>query len=189
MTTVRRVLTFIAALVTSIALVAEPVAADPVSDEHTFVAKINALRAAHGMRPVETNAALTNAARVWAYAMANDGYISHRRDLSVGAPSDWEFLGENVGVGGDVHSLHDAFVASPTHLANLLNPRFDSVGIGVVQVGSVLWVAQEFMQTGAPVMTQSVARPVIKKTTVVKKKRCTTRRCRRARKRIVSARG
>lgn len=167
---------FFAALacVMSTLLIAEPVAADIVTDEQSFVARINAVRADAGVRPVDIDSTLTNVARRWAYKMALDGHISHRRDLSIGAPPTWMFLGENVGQGYDVQSLHDAFVASPTHYANLVNPRFESIGVGIVMVGSTMFVAQEFMQGGYPVITQVVA----------KKKKCTTRRCRRARSRL-----
>ena len=174
---VRRIVFVVASFLTVAMLIAEPVAADPLTDEATFVAEINALRAARGVKPVEMNGALTDVARQWAYKMALDGGISHRSDLSVGAPSSWTFLGENVGLGVDVHSLHEAFIASPTHYANLVDPRFDSVGIGVVMVGSTMFVAQEFMQGGyQPVVTKTVVK--------AKKKPCRTRRCRRARARI-----
>lgn len=166
---IRRIVFVAVALLTANMLIAEPVGADPLLDEQAFVAKINELRAANGVRPLSTDPTLTNVARQWAYKMALDGHISHRRDLSVGAPRTWMFLGENVGQGLDVHSLHDMFVASPGHFANLVNPRFEAIGVGVVWVGSWMFVAEEFMQGGYQV-------------TKIKKK-CHTRRCRRARSR------
>ena len=169
---IRRVLFVAAAIVTSTTLVAEPVSADPISAEQTFVSRINSVRSAYGVRPLHVDPTLTSVARDWAYKMALDGHISHRRDLSIGAPQTWMFLGENVGQGWEAHSLHDAFAASQTHLANLVHPRFDSVGVGVVMVGSTMFVAQEFMQSGYPVVTKAK-----------KLRKCQTRRCRRARAR------
>ena len=160
-------------------LTVEPVAADTLGDEYAFVAEINGLRSANGMAPLAVDPSLTAVARNWASNMAGSGYISHRSDLSAGVPSSWVFLGENVGVGGDVASLHNAFVASPTHLENLVNPRFTHVGIGIVQVGSTMWVAQEFMQASAP----APARTVVKKSSRKRVRPCRTRRCRRARAR------
>jgi pyruvate/2-oxoglutarate dehydrogenase complex dihydrolipoamide acyltransferase (E2) component len=40
-------------------------------------------------------------------------------------------LGENVGVGGDVTSLMNAFVNSPAHYRNIVDPEFNYIGVGV----------------------------------------------------------
>jgi uncharacterized protein YkwD len=37
-----------------------------------------------------------------------------------------------VGEGPTVMSLHDAFVASPGHYHNIVNPNFTHMGVGVV---------------------------------------------------------
>ncbi len=41
------------------------------------------------------------------------------------------YVGENLATGfSDATSTHQAFMASPTHRANILNPRYSHVGIG-----------------------------------------------------------
>jgi uncharacterized protein YkwD len=89
---------------------------------------------------------LTAMARQWAGRIADDGHISHRPDLREAAPADWLKIGENVGVGYSAQQLHDAFVASPAHLRNLVDPEYQSIGVGVVVRGDEIWVAQNFLR-------------------------------------------
>jgi len=119
--------------------------ADTVSDEATFVAKINDLRAGQGLPALQVNANLVAKARGWAATMAAASRIWHST-LSDGITADWQKLGENVGMGGSVDGLHNAFVASPHHYENLVDPAFTQVGIGIVMNGSTMFVAEEFMQ-------------------------------------------
>lgn len=132
--------------------------ADTVSDEAAFVAKINGLRASKGLRPLQVHANLVAKARAWAAVMAAAGKIWHST-LSDGITADWKKLGENVGMGGSVDGLHAAFVASPGHYANLVDPSFSHVGVGVVMSGNTIFVAEMFMQTmsatTAPLVTPS----------------------------------
>jgi uncharacterized protein YkwD len=56
----------------------------------------------------------------------------------------WVVLGENVGVGGSVDSLHTAFMNSPEHRDNILLPAFNHVGIGATKRGDRMWVTVLF---------------------------------------------
>jgi hypothetical protein len=119
--------------------------ADTVSDESSFVAKINDLRVSKGLPALEVNANLVAKARAWAAGMAAAGRIWHST-LSDGITADWQKLGENVGMGGSVDGLHAAFVASPHHYENLVDPDFTSVGIGIAMSGSTIFVSEMFMK-------------------------------------------
>ena len=119
--------------------------ADSASDEAAFVAKVNELRAGKGLAPLQVNANLTEKARAWSAGMAAAGKIWHST-LSAGVTENWKKLGENVGMGGSVDGLHRAFVNSPLHYANLVDPAFGHVGIGIVMNGSTIYVTQVFMQ-------------------------------------------
>jgi hypothetical protein len=77
--------------------------------------------------------------------MAAAGRIWHST-LSDGITADWQKLGENVGMGGSVEGLHNAFVASPKHYDNLVDPAFTYVGIGVVTVDGTVYVSEMFMK-------------------------------------------
>ena len=58
----------------------------------------------------------------------------------------WLLLGENVGwTEGTVPQLHRAFMASPKHRRNILDPRFTSVGIAeTVSRDGRIFVAEQF---------------------------------------------
>jgi uncharacterized protein YkwD len=91
------------------------------------------------------NANLTNKARKWAGRMAARDRIWHSKP-SDGVTDRWQKLGENVGMGGSVAALHEAFVKSPRHYDNLVDPVFRYVGLGVVTVNGKTFVSEVFMQ-------------------------------------------
>ena len=99
--------------------------------ELEFVQQLNAERAMRGLAPLVVDASMTVAARDWSDDMADGGFLAHAPDITVGAPNGWRLVGENVGRGSTVGGLVDAFMNSPGHRANVLNTRFDRVGVGV----------------------------------------------------------
>lgn len=105
---------------------------DPAAAEREFVVSINALRTAKGLGPLAVHDELVAVARTWAATMAERDEISHNPGLADAVGADWQKLGENVGVGTTVRKLHDAFIASPAHYKNLVDPVFTHVGVGVV---------------------------------------------------------
>lgn len=115
------------------------------SESNAFVAAINELRISKGVGPLSVDGNMTDIAQSWANSMALADGISHRADLRAGVTGDWQTLGENVGVGPAVGSLMDAFIASPGHYKNLVDPRFTHVGVGTVRIGGILYTAHEFM--------------------------------------------
>ncbi len=147
------------ALGTSALLFPAAAQADTVSDEAAFVAKINDLRASKGLPALQVNAQLVAKARAWSAGMAAAGRIWHST-LSDGITEDWKKLGENVGMGGSVDGLHTAFVNSPHHYENLVDPSFGYVGIGIVMNGNTIYVTEEFMQL-MPVKTPVISLPPI----------------------------
>ncbi len=113
----------------------------------TFIDKINRLRTERGQSPVTPDPELSLTATAWAAQMSQTGQLEHADDLSLGVSADWRKLGENVGVApvNQLDELFEAFVASPTHLANIIDPSFDFVGIGIVHSDGNLWMTQRFM--------------------------------------------
>ncbi len=145
----RRILGTAVVGLVAVSLVAPDMAsADSGSDEMTFVAKLNELRASRGVGPLATRGDLFDLARAWSRQMTAVGSISHNPALSAQAPGDWGRLGENVGMGMDVQGLHNAFVNSPAHYRNMVDGAFDSVGVGVVRRGDgMIFVTVNFMTT------------------------------------------
>lgn len=140
------------ALVISAVLVGRsvaPAAADPgnpAADEAEFVALINQARANAGRAPLQPNGQLSSLARSHAQAMANQGRIFHANPISAGVTANWLKLGENVGTGPSVAPVMTAFMNSPSHLVNVVDPAFTHVGVGVVWVGNQLYTVHRFMQ-------------------------------------------
>lgn len=156
---VRRVAAAVLVALTVLTMTAvRPAAAGTADDESAFVDRLNALRTSKGLKALTVHAGLTDVARAWAGRMAADGTISHNASLSSQGPSEWERLGENVGMGMEVQGIHDAFVNSPGHYKNMVDGGFNSVGIGVVRnAQNVIFVTVNFMQ--APVAAAASPSP------------------------------
>jgi hypothetical protein len=130
-----------------------PADAGSVDDERLFVQLINQTRASAGLPALTVHPELTAQARAWAASMAASDNLAHASNLSSGISAPWTVLGENVGVHGveDVRQLHAAFVSSPGHYQNLVDPRFRYVGVGVVVTeNGKLWTTHRFMATAEP---------------------------------------
>ncbi|MGI9622661.1 MAG: CAP domain-containing protein [Acidimicrobiales bacterium] len=102
------------------------------ADEAEYVSNINDIRIANGLGPLMLDTNMREAARNWTYWMAENTTLAHADDIVTGAPADWLKVGENVGRGGALADIWQAFLDSPSHAANVLDPAFDLVGIGVV---------------------------------------------------------
>ncbi len=129
--------------------------ADTVTDEAQFVKRINEARVAEGLKELTVHVALIDAGRGWATKMrdtsvaanVDDCIISHNPNLRTAVNAPWRKLGENVGCGDtDVDALHEAFMNSPKHRENIMDPTFDSIGIGIVMSGDTMFVTEQFMQ-------------------------------------------
>jgi hypothetical protein len=154
----------------------QPAAADDVSEETEFVELINGLRAGQGLSPLQIHQNLVDKARNWAVTMSAAGVIWHSTKacatcpdtakLSDGITADWLKLGENVGMGGSVRALHEAFVASPKHYANLIDPRFTHIGIGIEHsADGLIFVTEMFMQLNPTPLVQAPPPPPAPTTT------------------------
>jgi hypothetical protein len=156
----------LAAAVSSFLAGAAPARADGVNsaDEAQFVSLINQLRASVGAGPLSTDSRLTQIARSWSANMVSTG-LHHNPDLASQAPSGWTMLGENVGYGPSVQQLQTAFTNSAHHYANMVQPQFTSVGVGVVESGGTLWVTEDYMATAAAPAVAAVPKPATPTTT------------------------
>lgn len=134
------------AVIALIGIQALPATADARADEERFVELINAERRAHGVGGLVVHPELVEKARRHAARMAAEGRIFHSDDLAEGL-DDWNLLGENVGRGGNIETLHQAFMDSPGHRANILRAGYDAVGVGVVWEDGVPYVVEVFMDS------------------------------------------
>ncbi len=101
------------------------------ADRAAVVNAINHSRAQAGLRGLREHPDLNAKASAWASHMRDRCAISHSR-LADGAPAGWRKLGENVGRGGSIGAVHNAYMNSPGHRANVLDSSFNYVGAGAV---------------------------------------------------------
>ena len=144
----RRLLLAVTLALTSTTLVAlAPTAAHATVDcsADGFVASANSVRAGQGLAPYEWDGGLASKASGWASYMASVGAISHS-NLPDNVSADWYRLGENVGKGPDTGSIAQALIDSPGHYANLIDPGFRYVGVGVVSTEDTCYVSEVFME-------------------------------------------
>ena len=113
--------------------------------ETDFACRVNAARTSDGQSRLRVASDLTRVARDHSKVMADRSLLHHNPNLGQDV-SSWLVVAENVGRGGSVASLHDAFMRSTGHRANILDGRVTEMGIGVVQSGSTIWVTQVFRQ-------------------------------------------
>jgi hypothetical protein len=137
--------------------------ADDVDDEWSFVRLVNQARADNGLAPLTPYAPIRDVARGQSIRMGQQSRLYHnpnlQADIQAAAP-DWQRAGENVGQGWDVQGLHDAFMNSPGHRANVLGD-YNYVGIGVVHAGGYTWVTEVFLKApgGKPALQAVVPAP------------------------------
>jgi len=120
-------------------------------DAKTFLDRTNSLRSSYGIRALNEHDTLTKKAEEWAQHMAATGRLEHST-LSAGLGSlNWRSLGENVGYSSPtsdtLKTIHNMFVQSPPHKANLVNSKFNYMGVGVAKDSrGRIWVAEVFAQ-------------------------------------------
>ena len=141
-------------LVTFILLVTVPRAPaqqpGSVAEQYLFHAA-NAERLERGLPPLRWDGALHQAAMRHAGEMAERESISHQYPGEAGLASRAEMAGarfsvvaENVAEAPSAVVVHDAWMHSPDHRANLLDPRVDRIGIAVLVRNGELYAVQDF---------------------------------------------
>ena len=117
--------------------------------EADFTNRINALRTSVGVGGLTLHPVLIAKAEAWAQRMADSGCLCHS-NLPDGVTVGWRKLGENIGRGPSVASIHVALVNSPLHYANMVDSAFHWIGVGVAYGNGQMYVAEVFMDGDAP---------------------------------------
>ena len=109
-----------------------------------LTAMTNADRVSRGLRALSTAGDLQSFAQQRADEMARTKRLAHTTSLG-SKISGWRRLGENVGRGPTLQEIQTAFMASPSHRENILDPDFTQIGVGVTFDGKdYLYVAVLF---------------------------------------------
>ena len=119
--------------------------AGPAEDAGTAAWLLNQTRADHGLHGLMPDRELQILANRQANRMAANGYIYHTGDLGGQLSWGWQSWAENVGYGPSVNWVHDAFMNSGYHSANILEPSYNYVGVGVAYgANGKVYTAQVF---------------------------------------------
>ncbi len=121
------------------------------SQQRQLFALVNAERAKAGLSSLQWDDSLADAARAHTQMMTRRGELSHQfsgepalTERAGAAGAHFNSVAENVAYGRDVISLHEGFMKSPHHRANILAPESNAIGIAFVQRGGELYVTEDF---------------------------------------------
>ena len=124
-----------------------------LAEEQAFAQLTNQARSSRSVGKLQLDPQLSWVARTHTRAMDDKGELFHATAPEITHRiTHWTTIGENIGVGpaDDVAGLQKAFMHSPLHRANLLDPTYKYVGVGVVVDGDTLWVTLDFESAANP---------------------------------------
>jgi hypothetical protein len=139
----------------ALAMPAIGVAQDGHGNMHAEAGRIfalaNQVRAQAGVGRLEWDPALADAALQHCLRMAAEGPISHQYDgepdlstRTAQAGARYSVIEENVAMGPSADTIHEEWMHSPGHRANLLSPDVDRVGIAVVAAHGSLYAVADY---------------------------------------------
>jgi uncharacterized protein YkwD/uncharacterized membrane protein required for colicin V production len=110
--------------------------------EQRMLALVNQEREKAGLQPMVGDETIRQVARAHSEAMFQQGYFAHV-DPDGTTPFDrmkrggvtFRAAGENLALAPTVDVAHEGLMNSPGHRANILNPSFHRIGIGVADGG------------------------------------------------------
>ena len=128
------------------------VAQDLSAEAHQLAALANQSRAQSGLPPLKWDSALAEAALQHTSRRISEGgaiqhhyagelVLSERAGL---AGAHFDLIEENIAIGATPSEIHDAWMHSPGHRANMLNPQVTRIGIAVVAARGVLYATEDF---------------------------------------------
>lgn len=115
-------------------------------DQQTAFDKVNASRTTRAVPALHEDETANSKAQQWAEHLASIGRLEHS-NLASGMDRSWKRLGENVGYSTKgISAVHQQFMTSTSHRANILNRQFTHVGVGVAHANGRTYVVQVFVQ-------------------------------------------
>lgn len=126
---------------------AAPPPVSPAAYAARLVALTNQTRVRAGLPALASSSCLAPVASRWAGSMASARKMTHQSltTLTKACPG-WRTVGENIAMGNvSADALFAAWMASPTHRANILRATFNQESVAVVRdARGVYWVAVDF---------------------------------------------
>jgi hypothetical protein len=120
-------------------------------------------RAQQGLPALEWNEWLAQAARRHAEEMARRGQLSHQfggepplRERLASSGVRFDASGENVAFGPSPAEINDDWMLSPGHRANILDRKYNAIGVAVARRGNELYAVTDFAHTVPELSVSSV---------------------------------
>lgn len=111
-------------------------------DEKLMLDLVNHERIKAGLKPLEIDMRLVDISRKKSKDMIEKNYFGHISptygsffDALKNAKVAYRYAGENIAGAPTVEKAHQALMNSPGHRANILNPNFNKIGIGIIDGG------------------------------------------------------
>ncbi|TYP46576.1 CAP domain-containing protein [Thermosediminibacter litoriperuensis] len=112
------------------------------ADEQEMLNLVNAERKKAGLKPLEIDMRLVDLSRKKSKDMIENNYFGHTSP-TYGTPFQalkaagvsYRYAGENIAGAPTVKRAHEGLMNSPGHRANILNPNYNRIGIGIVDGG------------------------------------------------------
>lgn len=120
-----------------------------------FIDRTNDSRHNHGLRSLAIASDLMTIAQQHAQAMARHHDDYHNGGLT-SEVCCWQDVGENVGKGPSVKSIHYAFMHSYEHRSNILSKAYTQIGIGTARDSSGLLYVDEVFRRPRSASTSSM---------------------------------
>jgi uncharacterized protein YkwD len=136
------------------AAVAQDAGSESAAAEQELFRMINQDRAQQGVAALEWNEWLAQAARKHAAEMARRGQLSHQfagepspRDRIAATSLRFNATAENVAFGPTAEGINGDWMHSPGHRANILDPKYNAIGVAVARSGNELYAVTDFAHT------------------------------------------
>jgi uncharacterized protein YkwD len=122
------------------------------AQEEQMLALVNKERTSRGLKPLKADPEMTLVARAHSNDMFVRGYFAHVNPdgkdpfaRMKAANVSFTAAGENLALAQTIEIAHVNLMNSPGHKANILNPSFGRLGIGIMEGGyHGLMISQEF---------------------------------------------
>ena len=123
----------------------------------------NADRQQQGLPPLQWNRALAAAATAHAERMAHEGQLSHQypgepplMQRAAQAGAHFQAIAENVAMAPNASAVENAWMHSTPHRTNILDPKMNAIGVGVVDRAGYLYAVEDFADASQALTTQQI---------------------------------
>jgi uncharacterized protein YkwD len=144
----------------------QPEASLTVAEQY-LLAAANQDRANQGLPALRLDPVLTQASALHARKMADHATISHQfanepelAERGSNAGVHFSLIAENVGEAPTSVIIHNLWMHSPGHRANLLDPNVNTIGIAIVSRDHQLYAVEDFASTVEPLTLTQQERTV-----------------------------